>query len=118
MTNRLSGTNVTRLLLACFVGKSLNIDAFCSCTKRSVQRNVKFCGRFFQTKILSRLSHKVCCRLSSPVLLRKFTIFEPDNGTIGSLKATAISSDGRQPEVDFLHHWAVVWLKLSGKSSL
>ena len=32
--------------------------------------------------------------------------------------ATAFSSDGRQPEVDFLHHWAVVWLKLSGKSSL
>ena len=27
-------------------------------------------------------------------------------------------SDGRQPEVDFLHHWGVVWLKLSGKSSL
>ena len=30
---------------------------------------------------------------------------------------TAFLSDGRQPEVDFLHHWAVVWLKLSGKSS-
>ena len=27
-------------------------------------------------------------------------------------------SDGRQPEVDFLHHWGVVWLKLSGKSYL
>ena len=27
-------------------------------------------------------------------------------------------SDGRQPEVDFLHHWAAVWLKLSSKSSL
>ena len=27
-------------------------------------------------------------------------------------------SDGRQPEVDFLHHWGAVWLKLSGKSSL
>ena len=25
-------------------------------------------------------------------------------------------SDGRQPEVDFLHHWGVVSLKLSGKS--
>ena len=23
---------------------------------------------------------------------------------------------GHQPEVDFLHHWASVWLKLSGKS--
>jgi len=36
---------------------------------------------------------------------------------IGSL-ATAFLSDRRQPEVDFLHHWAVVWFKLSGKSSL
>ena len=32
-------------------------------------------------------------------------------------KQTTIT-DGRQPEVDFLHHWGVVWLKLSGKSSL
>ena len=32
--------------------------------------------------------------------------------------ATAFLSDGRQPEVDFLHHWGVVWLKLLGKSSL
>ena len=46
---------------------------------------MKFGGRFFQTKLLSRLSHKVCRRLSSPVLLRKFTVFEPDNGAIGSL---------------------------------
>ena len=43
---------------------------------------MKFGGRFFQTKLLSRLSHKVCRRLSSPVLLRKFTIFERCNGTI------------------------------------
>ena len=35
---RLSVTNVTGLLLACFVGNSLNIDVFffCSSTKRSV----------------------------------------------------------------------------------
>ena len=26
-------------------------------------------------------------------------------------------SDGGQPKVDFLHHWSVVWFKLSGKSS-
>ena len=26
--------------------------------------------------------------------------------------------DGRQPKVDFLHRWAVVWFKLSGKSFL
>ena len=33
---RLSVTNVTGLLLACFVGNSLNISVFCSSTKRSV----------------------------------------------------------------------------------
>ena len=32
------------------------------------------CEKLFQTKLLSRLSHKVCHLLSSPVLLRKFTI--------------------------------------------
>ena len=32
----LSATNVTGLLLASFVGNSLNIDVFCSSTKRSV----------------------------------------------------------------------------------
>ena len=38
---------------------------------------MKFGGRFFQTKLLSRLSHKVICRrLSSPVRLRKFTVSE------------------------------------------
>ena len=36
MAKRLSVTNVTGLLLACFVGNSLNIDVFCSSTKRSV----------------------------------------------------------------------------------
>ena len=34
---------------------------------------MKFGGSFFQTKLLPRLSHKVCRRLSSPVLLRKFS---------------------------------------------
>ena len=34
--------NVTGLLLACFVGNSLNINVFCSSTKRSVWTNVKF----------------------------------------------------------------------------
>ena len=38
-------------------------------------------------------------------------------GDIRNIDA-AFLSDGRQPEVDFLHPWAVVWLKLSGKSSL
>ena len=61
---------MTGLLLACFVGNSLNTDILCSSTKRSVFGNVKFGGRFFQAKLSS---HKVCRHLSSPVLLRKFT---------------------------------------------
>ena len=36
-----------------------------------------FGEKLFQTKLLSRLSHKVCRLLSSPVLLRKFTNFVP-----------------------------------------
>ena len=71
---RLNVTNVTGLLLACFVRNSPNIDVFCSSTKRSVQRNVKFGGRFFETRLLSRLSHKVYRRLSSLALLHKFII--------------------------------------------
>ena len=71
---RLSVTNVTGLLLACFVANSLKIDVSFSSTKRSVQRNVKFDGSKAKAKLLSRLSHKVCRRLSSPVLLHKFTI--------------------------------------------
>ena len=34
---------------------------------------MKIGGKVSLTKLLSRLSHKVCCLLSSPVLLRKFT---------------------------------------------
>ena len=34
---------------------------------------MKFEANIFQTKLLSRLSHKVCCPLCSPVLLRKLT---------------------------------------------
>ena len=53
---------------------SLDINAFWSFTKRSVQRRVDFGGRVFQTKLFSRLSHKVCGFPSSPILLRKFTV--------------------------------------------
>ena len=60
------------LLLACFVANSLKIDVSYSSTKRSVQRNVKFGGSKAKAKLLSRLSHKVCRRLSSPVVLRKY----------------------------------------------
>ena len=34
---------------------------------------MKFGGNFFQTKLLSRLSDRVCRLISSPVLLPKFT---------------------------------------------
>ena len=39
---------------------------------------------------------------------------------VSTSPATAFLSDGRQPEVDFLHlhHWVVVLLKPLGKSSL
>ena len=37
------------------------------------KKKVKFGGRLFQRKLLSRLSHKVCRLLFSPVLLRKFS---------------------------------------------
>ena len=53
---------------------SLTINIFWSFTWRSVLRKVKLGGKLFQTKLLSRLSHKVCRLLSSAVLLRKFTI--------------------------------------------
>ena len=62
---RLSVTNVTRLSLACFVRNPLNIDVFCSPTKRSVKRYVKFGGRFFQTKLtlmFSGLLQKDLCK--------------------------------------------------------
>ena len=37
--------------------------------------------KLFQTNLLSRLSHKVWRLLSSPVLLRKFTIIGRRNGS-------------------------------------
>ena len=42
---------------------------------------MKFGKKLFQAKLLSRLSHKVCRLLSSPVLLRKFTIKLAEFGT-------------------------------------
>ena len=62
--NRMRVTNKTRLLRACFVAIFTNINVFWS---------VNFGENLFQTNLLSRLSHKVCRLLSSPVLLRKFT---------------------------------------------
>ena len=36
---------------------------------------VKFGEKLFQTKLLSRLSHKVCCLDSSPVLFTNIEVF-------------------------------------------
>ena len=78
-------TNVTRPLLACFVVNFTNINVFWSFTKRSVEKKVKFGEKLFETKLLSRLSHKVCSLLSSPVLLRKFTIDISCGGILAEL---------------------------------
>ena len=64
----IQNTRVTRVI----VHHHLNTNVFL--TKKSVQRNLgKFDEKLFQTKLLSRLSHKICRLFSSPVLLRKFT---------------------------------------------
>ena len=86
----LKAANVTGLLLACFVGNSLNINFFLLFYKKIRFRNVKFGKRFFQTTLLSRLSHKVCRRLSSPVLLRKFTIVRVLRQRVKSYKVCCI----------------------------
>ena len=72
---RLCVTNVTGLLIACFV--VIDINVFWSFTERSVKRKLKFGGMFFQAKLLSRLSHRVCRFPPSPVLLLKFTNNSP-----------------------------------------
>ena len=52
----------------------------------------KFGGKFFQTKLLPRLSHKFCRLLSSPVVLRRFTINETEGGIQGRWPRCANSS--------------------------
>ena len=44
----------------------LPINAFWSFTIGSVKKRVKFAGKFFKIKLLSRLSHKVCRLLPLP----------------------------------------------------
>ena len=90
MAKRLKAANVTGLLLACFVGNSLSINFFLLFYKKICFRNLNFGGRFFQTKLLSRLLHKVCRRLSSPVLLRKFTIVRVLRQRVKSYKVCCI----------------------------
>ena len=70
---RLSVTNVKGLLLACFVVIFHYINVSRSVFYKKIYLKVKLRWKFFQTKLLSRSSHKVCRLLSSPLLLRKFT---------------------------------------------
>ena len=61
--------------ITCVFCRDLHLALMFSCVyKKICLRKVMFGGKLFQTKSLSRLSHKVCRLLSSPVLLRKFTI--------------------------------------------
>ena len=71
----MSVTNVTGLLLVCFVESySLSIDVFCSSTNRYVKGNVKFVGGFFkQNHCHACHTNYVCHHLSSPIQLPKFT---------------------------------------------
>ena len=64
MAKRLCETDVTGLLVRVLSWSSLHTNVFWSFTKRSVWSKVKFGENLFQTKLLSRLSHKVlpsCC---------------------------------------------------------
>ena len=53
---------------------------------------MKFGETFFQTKLLSRLSHRVYRRLSSPVLLRKLTNHN-ETGTHGKYEFGHLRKD-------------------------
>ena len=73
---RLCVTNVTGLQrITCMFCYDLHLTlTFSGLHKNICLRKVKFGGKFFETKLLSRLSHKAGRLLFSPVLLRKFTI--------------------------------------------
>ena len=66
-TKLLCVTNVTGPAITCVLCRDLSGLYNKICLKE------RFRGKVFQTKLLSRLPHKVCCLLSSPVLFRKFT---------------------------------------------
>ena len=65
--------------LSVMLWSSFNINVFWSLQKHL------FKGKLFQTKLLPRLSHKVCCLLSSPVLLRTFTNIRTRTWVVGDL---------------------------------
>ena len=58
---------------------SLNSNVFWSVYKKICLKEVKFGENLFQSKLLSRLSHKLCRLLSIPLptCLRKFTVNAP-----------------------------------------
>ena len=60
--------------ITCILCRDLHLALMFSCFyKKICLKESENWRKFFQTKLLSRLSHKVCRLLSSPVLLRKFT---------------------------------------------
>ena len=61
---------------------------------------MKVAEKIFQTKLLSRLSHRVCRLLFSPdpVLLRKLSILDVSFNTCGALKYTSRSGGGKGRE--------------------
>ena len=67
---RLCTTNVTGLLHSSFVVTFtyITINLFWSFTKYLFKEKLKFGGKLFETKLLPRLSQKVCRVLSSSVL--------------------------------------------------
>ena len=86
---RLSVTKVTGLLLACFVRNSLNTALFALLQKDLFKGMLSLVEGFSSNPIIVTLAHEVCRRLSSHVLLRKFTINVPTTGllaleTVGS----------------------------------
>ena len=67
---------------------------------------LKFEANFFQTKLLSRLSHKVCRLLCSPVLLRESTINQSrDRKRICRRCAEYVSKQAWTAKIYEVTHW-------------
>ena len=79
----------------------LPINAFWSFTIRSVKKRLKIGGKFFKTKLLSRLSHKVCRLLPLPSCCVSYLIY---------LKSFNKLEDFGEP-LPFLH-FLLMWNKL------
>ena len=83
------------------------ISYFLVLYKKICLKKVKFGGRLFQRKLLSRLSHKVCRLLYFPVLLRKFSYkawtarAEPKIKTVAGNHA--LSQQARRVDQDTRH---------------